>query len=203
MQLMLLALLAFRAVEIHGEAVTLSVYYEALCPDSMWFVKYQLYPTWLLLTGQYLAIDFVPYGKATQSQFPNGTWMFECQHGPNECLGNKVQACVLSLYQNNPSLQVKFISCVMSSRRPLRAGPQCASLLGIEYDPIQDCAEGVQGDQLLAAMGNRTLYFTPQITFVPTVAVNGVYSETDQDQAMSDLTGVICRYIAGTKPAAC
>jgi len=51
---------------------------------------------------------------------------------------------------------------------------QCASLLGIEYDPIQDCAEGVQGDQLLAAMGNRTLYFTPQITFVPTVAVNGV-----------------------------
>jgi hypothetical protein len=44
------------------------VYYESLCPDSMWFVKFQLYPTWLLLTGQYLAIDFVPYGKATVSE---------------------------------------------------------------------------------------------------------------------------------------
>ena len=51
---------------------------------------------------------------------------------------------------------------------------QCASLLDIDYNPIEDCADGVQGDQLLAAMGNRTLYFTPQITFVPTVAVNGV-----------------------------
>jgi hypothetical protein len=51
---------------------------------------------------------------------------------------------------------------------------QCAAVLDIDYNPIQDCAEGAQGDQLLAAMGNRTLYFTPQITFVPTVAVNGV-----------------------------
>jgi len=59
-------------VSFQGEAVTLSVYYEALCPDSMWFVKYQLYPTWLLLTGQYLAIDFVPYGKATVSELSLG-----------------------------------------------------------------------------------------------------------------------------------
>jgi hypothetical protein len=51
---------------------------------------------------------------------------------------------------------------------------QCAALLDIDYSPIQYCAEGTQGDELLAAMGNRTLYFTPQITFVPTVAINGV-----------------------------
>ena len=51
---------------------------------------------------------------------------------------------------------------------------QCAALLGIDFDPIQDCAEGTQGNALLAEMGNRTLYFTPQITFVPTIAVNGV-----------------------------
>jgi len=200
---MLLAVLAFAAVEVHGDAVTLSVYYESLCPDSVRFVKFQLYPTWLLLTGQYLAIDFVPYGKATQSQSPNGTWIFECQHGPNECLGNKVQACELSVYQNDPSLQVRFVSCVMSSRNPPTAGPQCAAVLNIDYNPIQDCAEGEQGDQLLAAMGNRTLYFTPQITFVPTVAVNGVYNQTDQDEALSDLKTVICRYIQGTKPPAC
>jgi len=57
-----------------------------------------------------------------QSKSPEGTWVFQCQHGPNECMGNKMQACALSLYQNDPSLQVRFISCVMSTRYPSRAG---------------------------------------------------------------------------------
>ena len=54
----------------------------------------------------------------------------------------------------------------------------------MDYSPIKDCAEGTQGDELLAAMGNRTLYFTPQITFVPTVAVNGVSSFVRSHQLM-------------------
>lgn len=51
---------------------------------------------------------------------------------------------------------------------------QCATAAGVDYNAIEGCAEGREGDELLAAMGNRTLYFTPQITFVPTVAINGV-----------------------------
>jgi hypothetical protein len=35
-----------------------------------------------------------------------------------------VQACALSLHQNNASIQVQFISCVMSTRRPPTAGSQ-------------------------------------------------------------------------------
>ena len=31
---------------------------------------------------------------------------------------------MLSLYQNNTALQVRFISCVMSNSRPATAGPQ-------------------------------------------------------------------------------
>lgn len=51
---------------------------------------------------------------------------------------------------------------------------QCAAALGIKYNPIQKCAEGTQGDELLAGLGNRTHNFTPHITFVPTVAINDV-----------------------------
>ncbi|PNF32968.1 hypothetical protein B7P43_G16667 [Cryptotermes secundus] len=57
------------SLELLGAAVNLSLYYESLCPDSMNFIKFQLYPTWLLLTGEYLAVDFVPYGKATVSKY--------------------------------------------------------------------------------------------------------------------------------------
>ncbi|KDR17208.1 GILT-like protein C02D5.2 [Zootermopsis nevadensis] len=91
----------------------------------------------------------------------------------------------------------------MSAWSPPEAGSQCAETLGIDYTPIENCAEGTQGDELLAALGDRTHNFTPQITFVPTVAINDVYSQKDQDDAMSDLTSVICRYITGTKPDAC
>jgi hypothetical protein len=47
-------------------------------------------------------------------------------------------------------------------------------VLGINYNPIQDCAEGTKGNELLAELGDRTHDFTPHITFVPTVAINGV-----------------------------
>lgn len=203
MRLLLSVVLIFAATEVHGAAVNLSLYYESLCPDSINFVKFQLYPTWLLLTEDYLSVDFVPYGKATQDQAANGTWIFECQHGERECQGNKEQACALSLYQNNASIQVQFISCVMSTRRPPTAGPQCAAVLGIDYNPVQNCAEGTEGNELLARLGDRTHNFTPHITFVPTVAINGVYTQKDQDDALSNLMSVICRHINGTKPEAC
>jgi len=51
---------------------------------------------------------------------------------------------------------------------------QCATVLGIDYNPIQSCAEGTEGDELLARLGDRTHNFTPQITFVPTIVINGV-----------------------------
>ncbi|PSN55774.1 hypothetical protein C0J52_02495, partial [Blattella germanica] len=108
-------------------AVKVSVYYEALCPDSIGFIKNQLYPTWLELTEENLEPDFVPYGKATQRQAPNGTWSFQCQHGPQECKSNMEQACALNMLSNNATMQVMFITCVMSSRSPARAGQQAYS----------------------------------------------------------------------------
>lgn len=43
--------------------VKISVYYEALCPDSKFFVKYQLLPVYEELQ-EYIILDLVPYGKA-------------------------------------------------------------------------------------------------------------------------------------------
>lgn len=43
--------------------VKISVYYEALCPDSKFFVKYQLLPVYEEFQ-EYIILDLVPYGKA-------------------------------------------------------------------------------------------------------------------------------------------
>lgn len=42
-----------------------SVFYEALCPDSIKFFKEQLVPTYKAL-GKYINLNFVPFGKARQ-----------------------------------------------------------------------------------------------------------------------------------------
>ena len=36
----------------------------------------------------------------------DGGWDFTCQHGPNECQGNKVQACILNQVSTNIVLSV-------------------------------------------------------------------------------------------------
>lgn len=45
------------------EKVKISVYYEALCPDSKFFIKYQLLPVYEEFPDN-IILDLVPYGKA-------------------------------------------------------------------------------------------------------------------------------------------
>lgn len=48
------------------EKVKVSVYYEALCPDSKFFITYQLVPAYEELK-EFLILDLIPYGKAEAS----------------------------------------------------------------------------------------------------------------------------------------
>lgn len=48
------------------EKLKLTIYYEALCPDSKAFIVSELYPSYEILKN-YIKIDFVPYGFAKVS----------------------------------------------------------------------------------------------------------------------------------------
>lgn len=45
------------------DKIKISVYYEALCPDSKFFIKYQLLPVFEEFQ-EHILLDLVPYGKA-------------------------------------------------------------------------------------------------------------------------------------------
>merc|ERR1711973_1084474 len=95
------------------QTVKLSVHYESLCPDSIRFVTKQLYPS----------------GKANFTPSDGGSWDFTCQHGADECRGNKVQACILDKV-SDPEEYVPLITCLMDSEFPPDAAGECIASLG-------------------------------------------------------------------------
>ncbi|KAI4457802.1 gamma-interferon inducible lysosomal thiol reductase gilt [Holotrichia oblita] len=172
--------------------IKVSIFYESLCPDSIRFITQQLYPN-NDAVGRYITVDFVPYGKATHV-LENGVWQFTCQHGPNECHGNMMQACALDIIDDQ-DIKVNFVNCVMSSPYPANDSyiEECADVNGIAWASIVECAEDGSGADLLAALGERTHAVEPTITFVPTIIYNDVYDASLQSSSLTDFLGTKIR----------
>ncbi|XP_069956198.1 gamma-interferon-inducible lysosomal thiol reductase [Cherax quadricarinatus] len=102
-----------------GAPVKVSVYYETLCPDSQRFITNQLYPVWLNLMD-IMEIDINAYGKANDTEVDDG-YVFECQHGPDECEGNIMMACARE-YIEEDEFFMTFLNCIMSEFEGASAG---------------------------------------------------------------------------------
>jgi len=193
--------------------VNVELYYEALCGDSVRFVKNQLMPSYSNLKD-HLKVTFVPYGKATHRRDEEtGRWTFMCQHGPAECSGNRAQACALDAIEKNEKaedrqrLSVELVGCVMSATSPSTAVTRCGQTVGLTMVTrrrIADCEESTSGDELLAGHGDKTYALEPPLTFVPTIVLNGAYSSKNQSAALSNFQRLICGLIPqDEKPASC
>ncbi|KAL4711241.1 hypothetical protein ACJJTC_019082 [Scirpophaga incertulas] len=101
------------------EKVKIAVYYESLCPDSKRFITEQLAPVWRDFRGA-VKVKLVPYGKSTHEKV-NGNWQFLCHHGPDECYGNKVQACILKDRTLQDPDKMEMIICLMRQNQPDKA----------------------------------------------------------------------------------
>ncbi|CAB3370534.1 Hypothetical predicted protein [Cloeon dipterum] len=187
-----------------AQAVKVSVYYESLCPDSMRFFSNQLHATYQLLGSDAITVDFLPYGKATHTQDANGQWSFQCQHGAEECRGNKVQACGLK-YITEPDLQEAYAHCVMSNSYPPDAGQACATSVGgvTDYSAISSCIASAEGDEALVAYGDRTHALGSILSFVPTIIYDDVFDQDDQNESLYNFRGVVCRHLPDPKPSGC
>ncbi|AWP10762.1 putative gamma-interferon-inducible lysosomal thiol reductase-like isoform 5 [Scophthalmus maximus] len=95
--------------------VSVTLYYESLCPACRVFITQQLFPTWTMLQD-IMAVTLVPYGNAKELPSPNSP--FTCQHGEPECRGNLIEACIIHLTRHS-SLQI--IYCMESAADVLNA----------------------------------------------------------------------------------
>lgn len=184
--------------------VDVALYYESLCPDCQLFIRQQLYPTYLKI-GDIFNLTLVPYGNAEETK-RGDKWVFQCQHGPNECLGNLIETCAISLLKNI-SVSFPFVHCfevtIERSGDPKSVAEHCAKSSGIDYAPIEACVNGPQGNELEHEMAQKTDALEPQHEYVPWVTINGKHTEKIQKEAENNLLKLVCEYYEGPKPPAC
>ncbi len=181
------------------------IYYESLCPDSQAFITKQLYPSMKVLKD-HVDLNFIPFGKSTvrklqltlnvkisinsssnQVKTQGSDVLFECHHGPNECVGNKYHACAIShiqvdSFQNEhtrETLIVDYINCLMTignfQTQFSQFARNCAETVGVKkFESIDQCVNTTEGSKLLEDMGEKTNKLEDPLRSVPTITIREV-----------------------------
>jgi len=181
--------------------VKINLYYESLCPYCRNFIVSQLGPTFTKFK-KYLDVELNPYGNARMRPNPykKGQYIFNCQHGEPECRGSIMEACIIDKLPTNHS-PVPVVYCIEKSSNP--SSPyvvqQCLKQKGVTsptFEEVQRCANGPEGNAIFAKMGKQT----PPHGGVPFVIVNGHYDQVIINEALRDLSGMLCRYFLRRVP---
>lgn len=178
--------------------VNLTLAYESLCPGCRHFIKTQLWPVYQQLK-EYLTVDLLPYGNA--HEFYNaktGKWVYDCQHGPEECKGNLVETCAIFTNRRDETKYLPFIHC-LEQGNPVKDGQKCANATGLNWDKITECINGPEGNVYQHTIASET----PKHQYVPWVVFNGVHNEQIEDKALMNFKQLVCDAIPSPKPAPC
>ncbi|XP_030382810.1 gamma-interferon-inducible lysosomal thiol reductase [Scaptodrosophila lebanonensis] len=176
--------------------VVVRVFYEALCPDSKYFITRQLLPTYVV-AASIMEVELIPYGKATTNIDASGNLSFDCQHGPKECEGNMYHACVAEAVED-PMVRLEIVTCMIRDNHiPKDAMHKCVKQYNIEnIDLIQKCFDSTHGAELLKLHGDATHALRPPVSFIPTVTLNGTGR---QASILKDLLSEVCKVAGKTE----
>uniref|UniRef100_A0A8C6TZY3 Gamma-interferon-inducible lysosomal thiol reductase n=1 Tax=Neogobius melanostomus TaxID=47308 RepID=A0A8C6TZY3_9GOBI len=161
----------------------------SLCPDCRGYITNMLYPSSVLL-GDIMDLTVVPYGNAQES-FDGQRYVFTCQHGEQECLGNMIQACLLNLTKTNA---FNIIFCMEAAVNVIQAAKPCVELFApqLSYEKLMSCVKGDLGNHLMHQNALKTEALKPPHTFVPWITINGIHTDDLQKKAMSSLIPLVC-----------
>jgi len=113
--------------------VVVTVFYEALCPDSKYFLTKQLLPTFKV-AEEFMEVQLAPYGKARKKEL-NGKITFDCQHGPTECQANIYHACATKIIED-PLLRLNVVTCMIGDNRVPQDAMHKVSRLYVKTDGV-------------------------------------------------------------------
>ena len=101
------------------------------CPDSQAYITGSLATAWRTHGFEQIAeVTMYPWGHETVNKSADGQLTYECQHGPNECAGQRIQSCAAMVCA--PSLERSVVCMSMVHALPDRKW-QWLQLLQVTY----------------------------------------------------------------------
>ncbi|KAK3531854.1 hypothetical protein QTP70_032493, partial [Hemibagrus guttatus] len=164
------------------------------------FLVLELMPTFFML-NDIMSVELIPYGNAEEKQVGD-KYAFTCQHGPDECLGNMIETCVMNKV---PKAAVPVIYCMEAAENVVKAAESCLALFSPEtsFGDIMACVNGDEGNQLMHQNAKKTAALQPPHQYVPWITINGEHTDELQQKAMDSLFLLVCSLYKGETPAAC
>jgi len=185
------------------DRVKVDIHMEAMCPACKQYFTTEVANAVKEL-GDHFDLKIFPYGNAEQTQ--NGSqWQFECQHGPDECHGNLIEACAMDQHKQTKEW-FPFLQCMEESDGlPASVAQDCAKKSFPDsptaYTSISSCASGTQGQKLMHQIALKTEGLNPPHQWTPWVVLND--KSLTETEYGSTLVQLICDNIKGSKPAEC
>nr|GLL26963.1 gamma-interferon-inducible lysosomal thiol reductase-like [Ipomoea trifida] len=140
------------------DRVSVSLYYESLCPYCANFIVNQLVKLFVTDLGSIVNLRLIPWGN-TQTAL-NNAWI--CQHGPDECLLDVVQACAINVWPNQ-EMHFRLVYCIERLQVENRHGEwnSCFAATGLSELPVRDCFNNGVGIRIEQGYGDETASLNP------------------------------------------
>nr|XP_011466176.1 PREDICTED: gamma-interferon-inducible lysosomal thiol reductase-like isoform X1 [Fragaria vesca subsp. vesca] len=178
-----------------AENVSVTLYYETLCPYCADFIVNHLAKIFDNGLISVVTLRMVPWGNA----WLNSDGSFACQHGTDECLLNTIEACTITIYPN-VNRHFRFIQCVerLTLQNKHNKWADCFEMSKLGTVPI-DCYNSGYGNQIETKYAKETIQLNPPHKFVPWLVINNKPLAENYDKFMT----YICQAYKGKSPEAC
>mmetsp|Transcript_31297 Transcript_31297/g.89815 ORF Transcript_31297/g.89815 Transcript_31297/m.89815 type:complete len:275 (-) Transcript_31297:118-942(-) len=204
---------------IHGQpgSVHLDVFYESMCPYCHKFFNETLRFFWqddeirplvdldLHPAGNLQAIPMASVSKGYLFWHPektNHSYVYLCQHGESECLGNLIHMCAKKvLVDPDKYMPLYFCMAAQPESVPEKSSYGCMEELSIEPEPIRDCVQSPTANEEMFAVIQADVGLDPPRKYVPWVVLNGKHLEIQDGKA--DLRTAICSALGENAPESC
>lgn len=181
--------------------VSVDVYYETLCPTCQYFIRNFLLQ--LLLDPELfsmISLRMYPSGHSEVSALGDTRYHFQCQHGFEECVGNKIHTCALSMYETWESLEL-FVCMAQNSQATIEdAATVCLQHYGHDVDVMNECLRSQDTKDAMYEVAQKTKSLA--LPYVPWVMINDSHSlKAETGGFIRELCSVVQR--AGGRSTLC